>query len=130
MGRLRTGSDRVIRGGNANDPAENARSPNRNRNDPSNRNDTLGLRPVAPLDGSPDLSPEPWIEVQAMFHRMWEWKNLEHALWLALRGKRDRPDGREFVDILPDSLAFARGRRTPRFVFRHRIGGVLQGLDL
>lgn len=50
MGRLRTGSNRVIRGGNANDQAENARSANRNRNDPSNRNDTLGLRPVAPLE--------------------------------------------------------------------------------
>lgn len=40
-----------------------------------------------------------------LFHHMPEWKNLEHALWLALRGKRDRPDAREFVENLPDSLA-------------------------
>jgi hypothetical protein len=38
------GSNRVNRGGSWNNTARNCRSANRNRNDPSNRNNNLGFR--------------------------------------------------------------------------------------
>ena len=42
--RAETGSNRVIRGGNFNNNAQNLRSANRNRNDPGNRNNNIGVR--------------------------------------------------------------------------------------
>lgn len=46
-GECRTGSgQRANRGGSFNNPAVNARSANRNRNAPSNANNTLGVRPA------------------------------------------------------------------------------------
>jgi len=46
--RIVTGSEnRVIRGGNFNNNAQNCRSANRNRNNPDNRNNNLGFRPAA-----------------------------------------------------------------------------------
>lgn len=39
-----SGSNRVNRGGSWNNNARNCRSANRNRNDPGNRNNNLGLR--------------------------------------------------------------------------------------
>ncbi len=45
LGRRRRGSNRVNRGGSwRNDDASNFRGANRNRNDPSNRNDNQGFR--------------------------------------------------------------------------------------
>jgi len=40
----RSDSPRVLRGGSWNNDPDNCRAPNRNRNDPSNRNDNLGFR--------------------------------------------------------------------------------------
>jgi len=40
-----------------------------------------------------------------LFHRLPDWSNLEHALCLVLRGKRDRRDARAFVENLPESLS-------------------------
>jgi len=40
----KTGSNRVIRGGNWNNDAPNLRSANRNNDDPGNRNNNLGFR--------------------------------------------------------------------------------------
>jgi len=42
-----TGSNRVIRGGSWNNNASNCRSANRNNNDPFNRNNNIGFRPVS-----------------------------------------------------------------------------------
>jgi formylglycine-generating enzyme required for sulfatase activity len=42
-----SGSNRVIRGGSWNNDAENARAGNRNNNDPSNRNNNVGVRLVS-----------------------------------------------------------------------------------
>ena len=41
----RADPNRVNRGGSFNNPATNARSANRNNNDPENRNNNLGVRP-------------------------------------------------------------------------------------
>jgi len=41
------GSNRVNRGGSWNNNARNCRAANRNRNDPGNRNNNVGLRPVS-----------------------------------------------------------------------------------
>jgi len=41
------GPNRVNRGGGFNNTAANCRSANRNANQPTNRNNTLGLRPAA-----------------------------------------------------------------------------------
>jgi len=57
-----TGSNRVKRGGSWNNNARNVRAANRNRNDPGNRNNNLGFRPV-----SSRQRPEgrcPWMPVQ------------------------------------------------------------------
>jgi len=43
-----SGSNRVKRGGSWNNPAENARSANRNNDNPNNRNNNLGFRVVRP----------------------------------------------------------------------------------
>lgn len=43
-GQRRRGPNRVNRGGSWNNTADNARAANRNRNNPGNRNDNLGLR--------------------------------------------------------------------------------------
>ncbi|MCG3155649.1 MAG: hypothetical protein DKINENOH_02256 [bacterium] len=40
------GSNRMVRGGAWNNNAQNCRSANRNNDDPGNRNDNLGFRPV------------------------------------------------------------------------------------
>ena len=42
--RAATGSNRVIRGGNFNNNAQNVRSANRNNNSPGNRNNNIGVR--------------------------------------------------------------------------------------
>ena len=42
--RAATGSNRVIRGGNFNNNAQNVRSANRNNNSPDNRNNDIGVR--------------------------------------------------------------------------------------
>jgi sulfatase modifying factor 1 len=42
------GTHRVNRGGGWNNTARNCRCANRNANQPSNRNNNLGLRPAAP----------------------------------------------------------------------------------
>ncbi|MBU1896167.1 SUMF1/EgtB/PvdO family nonheme iron enzyme [Myxococcota bacterium] len=42
--RAERGSNRVYRGGGWNNNASNLRAANRNRNDPSNRNNDLGFR--------------------------------------------------------------------------------------
>ena len=48
-GRVPTGSgNRVNRGGNFNNNAQNARSAGRNNNNPTNRNNKLGFRPANP----------------------------------------------------------------------------------
>lgn len=47
MGRSRSGSNRVNRGGSWNYPAGNLRAANRNRNSPGNRNTNLGFRCVS-----------------------------------------------------------------------------------
>lgn len=39
-----------------------------------------------------------------LFQRIPEWANLEHALALALRGKRERPEARKFLSRLPANL--------------------------
>ena len=39
-----------------------------------------------------------------LFSRLPDWKNLEHALALSMRGKQDRADVREFTATLPGSL--------------------------
>ena len=44
----RTGSNRVLRGGNWNNNAQNARSANRNNNTPANRNNNNGFRLASP----------------------------------------------------------------------------------
>ena len=45
--RAGTGSNRVKRGGNFNNNAQNVRSANRNNNSPDNRNNNLGVRLVS-----------------------------------------------------------------------------------
>lgn len=50
---IASGSNRVIRGGSWNNNAQNARSANRNNNDPSNRNDNVGFR-LASTGNLPD----------------------------------------------------------------------------
>jgi len=45
--RTETGSNRVKRGGNFDNNAQNVRSANRNNNAPSNRNHNLGARLVS-----------------------------------------------------------------------------------
>jgi hypothetical protein len=57
-----TGSNRVKRGGNFNNNAQNTRSANRNNNSPDNRNNNLGARllstgPVARRGTSTDAPP-------------------------------------------------------------------------
>ena len=42
--RAATGSNRVKRGGNFNNDAQNVRSANRNNNSPDNRNNNIGVR--------------------------------------------------------------------------------------
>lgn len=42
--RIKAGANRVYRGGSWNDNARNCRAACRNRNEPDNRNDNLGLR--------------------------------------------------------------------------------------
>jgi len=46
------GSNRVKRGGNWNNNAQNCRSANRNNNSPGNRNNNLGLRLASSRDGA------------------------------------------------------------------------------
>ena len=50
--RVATGSNRVIRGGNFNNNAQNTRSANRNNNDPDNRNNNIGARLVSTGPGA------------------------------------------------------------------------------
>jgi formylglycine-generating enzyme required for sulfatase activity len=50
--RAATGSNRVIRGGNFNNNAQNTRSANRNNDDPDNRNNNIGARLVSTGPGA------------------------------------------------------------------------------
>ena len=49
--RAETGSNRVNRGGNFNNNAQNVRSANRNNNSPGNRNNNIGVRLVSTGSG-------------------------------------------------------------------------------
>ncbi len=55
--RPEAGSNRVNRGGSWNNTARNCRASNRNRNDPGNRNDNLGFRPLSSRRGDRDERP-------------------------------------------------------------------------
>lgn len=56
---IKKSSNRVNRGGSWNNQASNCRSANRNRNDPSNRNNNLGFRLLlnsAGMDDYPSIT--------------------------------------------------------------------------
>jgi hypothetical protein len=66
------GSNRVLRGGSWNNNAQNVRTANRNNNTPSNRNNNIGFRVLAPAaleKGFPKQIISGWLSTQAVSRR-------------------------------------------------------------